>query len=194
MPTPSYSVLLTGCGRNKSKHGTGRESEVPTVFYGLIIPSILLLVGACGFVWKIKADLQAHMNAEKEQWKALSEKCDKNCSIVADLHETVIRMEERARIHWESNREKMETELHSPEHERRDDLVLKLVKETITLEEAKELLPLLQDVIWNGPSGKKSIAALFFMDRVAAVIADKECQQRKGSGPCSMIHSASQQS
>lgn len=151
----------------------------------IIITVFVMILSAVGFTWKIrvdlvalKGDLNTHIEAEKEHWKRVENKCDSNCGTVVEIQRTVDRMKEREKVRWEANKEKMEKTLHSPKHVRRDELVLRLKEGEMTKEEVQELLPLLQDAAIMERGGK-AIAAMFFLDQASKVLADFQYQRHE---------------
>lgn len=87
------------------------------------------------------------------------------------LSERVTKAETNNEIFWKVLEPHMAAIIHSPVHKDRDELVDKLVNNTITIVEADTLTCLLEKNISDNNDSTKKLASAFFLARVKSLVA-----------------------
>lgn len=79
-------------------------------------------------------------------------------------------VETRNEVFWKVLEPHMAAIIHSPMHKNRDDLVDRLINKTITLEQAEELICLLEENIKENHNEGKQLASALLLARTKGLI------------------------
>ena len=91
-------------------------------------------------------------------------------SKVADVDSRVAKVEVRSDVFWMVLEPQLANILHSPDHQRRDELVARMVNGELTTKEKVELSGLMEDCLKDCADNQK-MAAAFMLARVKSEIA-----------------------